>query len=320
LATGSAEEPQLAGRRDNAVFFRGVNYLRNFIQKANRSDERDMPLLIKARDTFAEADTLSQKSADEYFKQIAVGSARIFRGIAYVYEHDNDHAFESFHAAATSTYPELRARAFNDLGYVTLLLGNLQEAKVYFTKALEADPKFPYAETNLGYALLAEGHYKAARDLFVRLTKDEDLRRNSLRDVILAELAIAHIDNELDSSASPNPNAYNVPLKEMGIFNYEGTYPAALRLARIHLALADRVYMSRDYYGLEMLALAMYARAQAEAKKLVGNAEAQELAGEATRAFETVAKTVDSRCFIFHIKEGFFKPVADLASERGLVQ
>ena len=166
--------------------------------------------------------------------------------------------------------------------------------------------------------MLAEGRYDAAREWFVKLTKDKELRRNSLRDVILSEIAIAHIDSEKDKGV-PNPNAYNVPLKEMGIFNYESTDPPLLRLAQIRLALADRIYMNGDYYGLEMLALAMYARAYIEARNLPNNPEAASIVEKATKSFEVVAKTMDLRCFIFHTKEGFFKPVTDVAVQLGIV-
>jgi hypothetical protein len=177
-----------------------------------------------------------------------------------------------------------------------------------------------YARTNLGYTLLAEGHYDEARAFFSRLTKDDELRRESLRDVVLSELAIAHIETDLAPAERPNPDAYNTPLGELGIFNYEGTFPPLLRLAQIRIALADKIYMSHDYYGLEMFALAMYARANTEARSINGNPDAAAAAARAVQAFQTVSKTVDPRCFIFHTNEGFFKPVADLARELELAQ
>lgn len=305
---------------DAYAFFRGVNYLKGFILLSNGVGRRDTNLLQKARANFVLADKTSRMSNDEYFQQIARRSAQIFQGITFVYEHDNDKAFDAFKEAAKSTYPELRARALSDLGYVSLLRGNLPDAKAYFVSALEADPSFPYAETNLGYAYLSEGRYDAARDLFARLAKDENLKKNSARDVILSELAIAHIDAEKDALHAPNPDAYSVPLKEMGIFDYEGLDPPLLRLATIRLALADRIYMSHDYYGLEMFALAMYARAYREASSLKGSPQAALVAQKSLAAFRTVAQTIDPRCFIFHTNEGFFKPVAILAVEEGLTK
>jgi tetratricopeptide (TPR) repeat protein len=305
---------------DAAVFFRAINQLRGFILKSNRGENADPALLAKAIAGFQQADEIGKKLDDAYFKEIARGSANVFQGIAHVYEHDNDKAFEAFSLAAQSSYPEIQARALSDMGYVTLLRGNLGDAKGYFTRALEVDSKFPYARTNLGYALLAEGHYDEARELFVRLTKDDELRRDSLRDVILSELAIAHVGAERATAEKPDPDAYNTPLGELGIFNYVGTFPPLLRLAQIRIALADKIYMSHDYYGLEMFALAMYARANAEARTIKGNPEAATAATRAVQAFQTVSKTVDPRCFIFQTNEGFFKPVADLTRELKLVQ
>jgi hypothetical protein len=93
-----------------------------------------------------------------------------------------------------------------------------------------------------------------------------------------------------------------------------------LRLAQIQIALADKIYMSHDYYGLEMFALAMYARANAEARAVKGNPDAAAAAARALRAFQTVSRTVDPRCFVFHANGGFFKPVADLTRELNLAQ
>ena len=303
---------------DAFAFFTGVNYLKSYILKSNSTGQIDAALLARSREYLALAAAISEKSTDEYFQQIARRSAQIFLGITFVYAQENDKAFELFKEAAKSTYPELRARALSDLGYVSLLRGNLAEAKGYFVRALEADPKFPYAQTNLGYAYLAEGRYDAARDLFSKLTKDDELRKNSLRDIVLSELAVAHIEAEQDGTHAPNPEAYTQPLKEMGIFNYEGMEPPLLRLAMIRLALADRIYMSHDYYGLEMFALAMYARAYFEAQSLAENSQAAEAASKALVAFRTVAATIDQRCFIFHTAEGFFKPVAELAAQTRL--
>lgn len=188
---------------DAFAFFTGVNYLKSYILKSNSTGQIDAALLARSREYLARAAAISEKSTDEYFQQIARRSAQIFLGISFVYAQQNDKAFELFKEAAKSTYPELRARALSDLGYVSLLRGNLPEAKGYFVRALEADPRFPYAQTNLGYAYLAEGRYDAARDLFSKLIKDDELRKNSLRDIVLSELAVAHIEAEQDGTHAP---------------------------------------------------------------------------------------------------------------------
>src|SRR5258708_32279909 len=163
--------------------------------------------------------------------------------------------------------------------------------------------------------MLVEGRYAEGRTYFGHLAKDEMLKRESKRDVILSQLAVAHIDAELAPTDKPNPDACNAPLADLGIFNYDGTFPPSLRLAQIRMALADKIYVSHDYYGLEMFALAMYARANAEAKAIKGNPDAAAVAARAVEEFTTVSQSVDPRCFIFHTKEGFFKPVADLTRE-----
>lgn len=301
--------------RNTAVFFGAVNLLRDYILRSNRGDAADPSLLEGAIARFREAGAMAEGLDDPYFKEISRGSANIFRGISFVYKHDNDAAFEAFEVAAKSSYPEIQARALSDLGYVALLRGSLADARTFFTKALEVDRKFPYARTNLGYLLLAEGRYDEARDLFIKLTNDDELRKESLRDIILSELAVAHIDAEKGGVSAPNPAAYDAPLKELGIFDYGGTAPPLLRLVQIRLALADRIYMSHDYYGLEMFALAMYARANAEGRTMPDNAEAMAAADRAVASFRIVSRTIDPRCFIFHARDGFFGPVGALASE-----
>ena len=303
---------------ETGVFFRGVNQLKRFIEQSNNDGVRDLALLTKSRLSFKEAADRADKAEDDFFRKFASGSGRIFEGITYVYAHDNDRAANSFSEAAKTDYPELRARALSDLGYVTLLRGDLIGAQTYFNGALEVDPTFPYAQTNLGYVLLAEGRYDAARELFQRLSKDELLKQISDRDVVLSQIAIAHLDNE-KAGAKPNPGAYNEPLKKLGIFNYEGVDPPTLRLAKIRLVLADKIYMSHDYYGLEMLALAMYALAYRDAKSIAGVADADTVADAALKQFKTVSATVDPRCFIFHVANGFFQPVAELAKAQNLI-
>ena len=144
------------------------------------------------------------------------------------------------------------------------------------------------------------------------------MKQISKRDVVLSQLAIAHLDNERPGS-QPDPNAYNEPLKELGIFNYEGVTPSTLRLARIRLALADKIYMSHDYYGLEMFALAMYALAYRDAKAIIDIPEANDVANTALKQFKSVSATVDHRCFIFHVADGFFQPVAEMAKAQNIV-
>ena len=294
------------------IFFRGVNNLRSFVYRISHNGVRDADLMTKVQETFKKATDVTRSGQKGYFQEMALPSAEIFLGISYVYDHDNDKASAAFEGASASTYPDLRARAFSDLGYVTLLRGDLKLAETFFVRALEASPSFPYAETNLGYAYMAEGRYAEARKLFFRLTQDDALKHDSMRDVILSEIAVAHIDTETNVQTAPNPDAYNAPLKEMGIFNYEGTQPAVLRQALVHIAIADRIYMSPDYYGLEILASAMYARAYFEAGSLTGNEDAVAAMAKSRSAFEKVRKTIDPRCFIFSSKTGFFKPVADL--------
>ncbi|MGU3656012.1 tetratricopeptide repeat protein [Methylobacterium fujisawaense] len=152
--------------RNASIFFRAVNQLRAYILKSNRGAVPVPASRAQAASGFQAAAEMSDRVEDAYFKEIARGSANIFQDITHIYQHDNDKAHEAFMHAAESSYPEIKARSYSDLGYVALLLGSLSDANGYFVRSLEAAPNFPYARTNLGYVLLAEGQYDEARALF----------------------------------------------------------------------------------------------------------------------------------------------------------
>jgi tetratricopeptide (TPR) repeat protein len=56
-----------------------------------------------------------------------------------------------------------KADAYNNMGYYLLRSGNIERGISYFTKALEIDPNYGFANDNLGYALIREGQLEEGR-------------------------------------------------------------------------------------------------------------------------------------------------------------
>jgi hypothetical protein len=71
---------------------------------------------------------------------------------------------------------------------------------------------------------------------------------------------------------------YAACLREVAGLDYSQIAPLELRVAYMHLAIGSRVYLDKRYYGLEMFALAMFARSYLEARQLTDNPTIKELA------------------------------------------
>jgi tetratricopeptide (TPR) repeat protein len=309
--------------RETYVFFRGVNRLRMFMEGMHSHGLRNQADLVQARNDFIEAQAILEKAPRGYFRDVARPSAQIFEGIAYVYALDNEKAAASFEKASSSSYVGLKARALNDLGYVKLLGGDLAAARSDFEAALVADSSFPFARTNLAYSYMAEGSYAVAKRAFLKCIADRTIQAESPRDIALSKISVGYIDIHQRGPRFHDPSVYDEVLRELGVYNYDGTEPRLLRLALIHMAIGKTIESSRDYYGLEIFALAMYAIAHKEAvevDRLNRFPAAQLVASNASSAFNRIRHSIDPKCFAFAATNGFFKPVAELARAQGLVR
>lgn len=202
-----------------------------------------------------------------------------------------------------------------------LIKGDVATAEARFISALAEDISFPYARTNLGYTYLAQGRYEAARKTFQSVSEDPQIQVESMRDVTLARVALAHIE----AGTAPEQQAaaaYKNVMKELKLFDYEGVEPQSLRLALIHAELGDKLYQDPKYYGLEVFALTMYARAYLEAKKaqeLGAGTQAKELQEQAGQSFKKLKIMVHPDWFVFQPLDGFFRPVYDVNTELELI-
>jgi hypothetical protein len=64
---------------ETAVFFRGVNQLKTFIEKSNNDGDRDLSLLTKSRLSFKEAADQAGKAEDDFFRKFASGAVTYLR-------------------------------------------------------------------------------------------------------------------------------------------------------------------------------------------------------------------------------------------------
>lgn len=295
-------------------FFKGVNQLKRSTQNLKAGSKPEAAGIDAAIAEFDAAATLLESHKDGGFGSVAHPSAQIFRGIAHVYLRDLDSAKKDFTVplASKSTHPGMRARAYNDLGYVGLASGDVEAAKENFAKALVEDSTFPYARTNLGYAYMADGDYDKAKKAFQEAVDDKQLQVESKRDVVLAEVAIAHLNAETGAS-SEAPAAYAKVLKELKLFDFSHVQPYQLRMANIYAELGDKLYQDPNYYGLEVFALAMYSKAYLEAQESRKNGAAPEsvdkLTAHAQQSFKELRTMVAPSWFIFTRNRGFFASI-----------
>jgi tetratricopeptide (TPR) repeat protein len=312
LAVRQLETPDLnlpAELRSTYLFFRGVNRLKLMTQIAGEGGAWD-----NAEVEAALSDFIQSKQGlppESFFSSIAVPSADIFYGITCVYVGKFDEALERFKAASAVGYSGLRSRAFNDIGFVNLLKGDLNLARDAFEKALSFDGTYPLARVNLGYVLLAQGEYEQARAILEDVVADQRVKSESYRDTLLAKAALAHL-KMLSVKDAPDPDVYNDILDKLNLFKFENEKSIQLRLAQIHLTLAEKLYTGEKYYGLEIFALAMQAHAYLEAKNAAEEGlgpRAEELAARALTAFSKLKSSINNGWFSKKNTSSFFAPV-----------
>lgn len=240
-----------------ARFFEGVCILRSARELAPDLQETRYRDAIAA---FVEAGKLSDDIVDSNHRQIAKSSASYFVGIGYFYLKDIQNASKQFELTVGFAKGDIRARALNGLGFTNFILGELETAEAAFLMALEEFPKFPYARTNYGYVLLAKDRYDAAIEIFERNLNDKDLVARSPRDVTLAKLAIGHALELRDKDRFDSNSYYSNVLTEMDFNDFAEISSEKLRYAFISYEMADKIYLDRNYYGLEVFAVAFFAK------------------------------------------------------------
>ena len=289
--------------RATYLFFRGVNRLRAHIASraagGSASEKPDLLADFQASGMVG----LGTGAFSELVKQ----SSAIFRGITLVYLGRMDEALSQFEAACSGRNGGLRSRAFNDVGFVRLISGDLGSAKQAFYRASdEGVETFPTARINLAYVEMSLGEYGAARAILQAAVADPVLKRLSFSSFLLAEAGLAHLAL---LTGSEDPVSYDQLLADMKLPKFEGETNALARLAHIHHSLASHLYLSKDYYGLEIFAMAMEAYCIVESDRVMqknASSDLGPLRQEALASFERIRATVSPSWFVKRNASGVF--------------
>ncbi|MCQ9469764.1 type IV pilus biogenesis/stability protein PilW [Pseudomonas alliivorans] len=123
--------------------------------------------------------------ADQYFRKALSASRNDTRIVnnygSFLYEQKRyKEAYERFEqAAADNLYPE-RSRVFESLGMTSIKLGNREQAREQFTKALRLDSQQPRALLEMAELSYEDGHYVPARDYYDRFSQLSEQNARSL--------------------------------------------------------------------------------------------------------------------------------------------
>lgn len=247
-------------------FFRGVCLLKASRDTNTANDKDSLSNLAIAH--FQASEELLNSHSEGIYRSLALPSSIHFQGIANYYRGRIDKTIDLFKKGSEVSSGGLKARTLNGLGYIQLSRGNLEQAEIALLEAMESDPTFPIARSNYGYVLMDKGDFKKAKEIFAKNASDDRLKIESYRDVVLAKLALVHL-SELAGANTPDILAQYEPLlADLKIQTFDGVTPERLRLANIHRAIARNVYLSKEYYGMEIYALALFTRAYLEAEYL----------------------------------------------------
>jgi tetratricopeptide (TPR) repeat protein len=243
-------------------FFKATAYLRlanqHRVNELN-NDAAASDLAAAEREYDAIINQMLRSEDHEYVSTIRP-AAYIFRGITAFYQRDYNSARTNFETVIRLDEADsvLKGRAENGIGYLALLRGDLKDASRDFEHALDYDGSIAIARVNIGLLLLIKGQYKEATAHFNRLLNDERIKLKSPRDILLAKLALAHALDE-GGDRQKALGLYTNLLTSLNQHDYTEVQDAELRWAYIYNAIGAKIYLfNRDYYGLELFALAMF--------------------------------------------------------------
>lgn len=305
-------------QRSTEDFFRGVCLLKAS-RDAKTANDRDS-LSNFAIAQFQSAEKLLWSHDEGVFRSLALPSSIHFQGIANYYRGRTDDTISFFKKASEVSSGGLKARTLNGLGYIQLSRGNLELAEIALLEAMESDPTFPLARSNYGYVLMDRGDFKKAREIFTKNASDDRLKIESYRDVVLAKLALVHLSELVGASTPVTLAQYEPVLAELKIQTFDGVNPDILRLANIHRAIGRNVYLSKDYYGLEIYALALLTRAYLEIEDLASAGQVDIRVATLLEALSSdieATKSMVSQDWLNRPQSGWFATIDGYQKRRG---
>ncbi|WP_068828117.1 type IV pilus biogenesis/stability protein PilW [Pseudomonas sp. BMS12] len=141
--------------------------------------------------------------ADEHFRKaisLSKGEARLHNNYgSFLYEQKQyAQAVEQFTIASKDTLYTERSRVFENLGLASLQLGQRDQAKKYFTRALRMNSGRPIALLNMAQISYAEGQYVPAQSYYQSFSKQSRQSPESL----LLGIRLARVFEDRDQAAS----------------------------------------------------------------------------------------------------------------------
>jgi tetratricopeptide (TPR) repeat protein len=298
-------------------FFRGVCLLR---RARELDDDAKTETLRRAIDQFRLAASSLAAEPVERYRNFATGSARLFIAIAHFYLKELPQALDNFRESAGLTTGDIKARALNGAGYINFLLGDFTTAELELLEALDVSPAFPYARSNYGFVLMAQNRLLEAEGAFRSIVVDEELKAQSFRDYIVGRVALAHLHELTSADIHATVSEYSALLKEAGLRDFANISPPQLRLIYIYLEIADKIYLDRRYYGMEIFAALFSAKAE-QAVHLLGDQMGsdprfQSVASRSEAMFKSLRKAINPYWFSSHPSGTPFSPIVTVAQGR----
>ncbi|PYC28299.1 type IV pilus biogenesis/stability protein PilW [Pseudomonas alcaligenes] len=146
---------------------------------------------------------MEPKLADQHFRKsisLSKGEARLHNNYGgFLYEQKRyPEALEQFTIASQDTlYPE-RSRVFENLGLTSLQMGQREQAKQYFERALRMNSNRPIALLNMAQLSFEDGQYVPARGYYKNFS---DQARQTPQSLLLG-IRLAKVFDDRDQAAS----------------------------------------------------------------------------------------------------------------------
>ena len=146
---------------------------------------------------------MEPKLADEHYRKaiaLSKGEARLHNNYgSFLFEQkEYAKAAEQFAIASKDTLYSERSRVFENLGMTSLQLGQREEAKKYFTRALRMNSSRPIALLSMAQISYAEGQYVPAQSYYQNFSKQSRQSPESL----LLGIRLAKVFEDRDQAAS----------------------------------------------------------------------------------------------------------------------
>ena len=315
-ALSSFEEKSKYPKESASFFFQGVLKLR--IARESKENEKNNTI-NEAIALFKQAESELESEPKGIYRNLALSSALYFQGVAEFYRRNLIAARELFDKTAKVAEGDILARAWNGFGYISFILGDLEEAELALLDALDASPTFAYARSNYGYVLLAQNKLDQAISLFEQNLNDEKLKKESYRDIVLAKLAIAHANELKKDDTEKSVANYSIILNELKLRDFVGIDPPTLRLAYIHNEIGEKVYIDKHYYGLEIFALCYFAKSGLLSIELEanypGDKRVERIKERSIRNFTDLQGIVDTSWFSKGEETGLFSPIMNFTNK-----